>query len=412
MDRDKLQNGIVDDFCALEKRRALIVAATGVGKTKVALMVLKKLNPPKVLYLVESKTNRDVTAPDEFKKWEMEEYLDRTLFMTYQLAHKMKDTGRNLDGYFVIADEVDFAFTEEYGTFFTDYPYLDIFAMTGFVTPEKYKLFSFTLPMIVNITAEQMQEQEVLNKTRFIFVQFCLSKVRDLKIEYKKNGEEMSFLTSENDSYKFFVKQEAEVTAKLMSAISNNDYTNIANYERQIETVIPNKRAAMLWSLNSSVEIAKNLVFDIRLKDKNNKVITFSERTAQADKISPNRLHGKIKPKECDTIYDDFCSGNIMELATCSKVDRGANVPNLNYAIIESYSTEITKLHQRNGRLMRLDPSAVGTVYVLMPYYIEGENAFPTRAVLWARTVLKGLGIPKERVAILNLCGNYKINKE
>lgn len=396
MERDKLQHEVADAFCALENKKALAVLSTGTGKALIALLIIKRLNPKKILVLVEGTTNRDVTLKAEFIKWDMSDYLPITEFVTYQLAYKWKKKEKDLSDYLIIADECDFAFTKNYGKIFKEYADVPTFAMTGYVTKEKYELYKKYLPILVNIPAQKMQKEEVLNETQLVFVQFPLSLAKTRKITYKKNGKEESFMQSENEAYHYFSKQEGKVNAKLMEAISSNDDERIKQLEKILFESIPRDRASFLHTLDSSVVLARKLA-GIIIKDPNSKVITFSQRTAQADKISKYTYHGSMDSKLADENFKKFNEHKIPVLATCSKVNRGVNIDNLQFAIIESYTSSITESVQRNGRLMRLPVGEVGTIYILMPYYIieKGnppvKEAYPTRAVGWAREILKGL---------------------
>lgn len=415
--KNTLQKDIVNAFCELENRRGLAILATGTGKTRIALLIAERLNPIKILYLTESTTNRDKSAPAEFKKWGMEHLLARTQFMTYQLAYKLSKLKTDLTGTFVIADEVDFAFTKEYGKFFKYYTNLEIFAITGFITEEKYRAYKDILPILINIPAKKMQANKILNKTKFIFVQYLLDEIKNIPITYKKDGKEKTFYTSEMEQYKYFQLNIDRTISKMMKAITEKNTAEVKKLENLVFVIIPRQRAAFLWTLKSSVTLTRELIVEILL-NKNNKVITFSERTAQAEAISDNFFHGSMDKTLGETTFAAFQKGTIRELATCSKVNRGVNIEGLNYAILESYTTDLTSLHQRNGRLMRLSVDKEGIIYILLPYYLENNLARPTKAVMWARSLLKGMKandankeLPIE-VSIINKCKPYKILKE
>ena len=104
MNRDQLQKDIVEAFCDLTPQRGLAVLATGTGKARISLMIIKKLNPKKILFLTNSAVNRDVTIKEEFIKWKMKSFLKKTEFATYQLAYKWKKEDKDLSNYFIVAD--------------------------------------------------------------------------------------------------------------------------------------------------------------------------------------------------------------------------------------------------------------------------------------------------------------------
>lgn len=411
MDRDLLQEQIAEEFCNLSKLKALAVLGTGFGKNRVAFLIIQKLKPQHILFLVESTVNRDVTIKEELKKWGMEEYIGKSEFATYQLAYKWRKKTKDLSDYLIVADEIDFALTNNYGKFFLEYKDIDTFAMTGYITQEKYVLYKDLLPLLVSIPIGKLQEKEVLNETVFKFIQFPLDKNKNREVTYKKDGKEETFYQSENDNYLYFKKKESKTLSTMLAAIARNDNDKVKECEKTLYEYIPRERANLLFSLTSSIVITKNLITKVLNADSKNKIITFSERTKNADTISENSYHGKTQKAKADKLFKDFQSGGIRVMSTCSKVNRGVNIPELNYAIMESFTSEITAMMQKNGRLCRLGPDEIGTIYFLLPYYWENEETLrPTRAVFWARKIVENF--PNTKIEVLNYCGTIKILKD
>ncbi len=409
MDRNKLQEEIVNAFCDLTYHRGLAVLATSTGKSRIALLIIKKLKPKKILFLTNSTINRDKTMKDEFIKWKMKTWLRKTEFATYQLAYKWRKETKDLSKYLIIADEFDFAATDEFGRFFYEYKDVPTLAMTGYITDEKYMTYKFLLPKFVNITAQQMQDDNVLNRVNFKFIQFALSKEVSRKVEYTKFGKPASFISSENEVYLHFFKQEKEANAQLVQATTDGDIAKIAKYQKVLSEYIPRNRAAFLHTLDSSADLAKKLMIQLCRDNYGYKVISFSERTSQADSISSWAYHGNMDKKTAATHFEKFEKGIIKELSVCSKVNRGVNIYDLKFGILESYTSSTTDVVQKIGRLMRLDKDDVGTLYIFLPYYTKNGEAYPTRAVTWARKMYHLL--TDDNYEIFNYCGTKIIHK-
>ncbi len=78
------------------------------------------------------------------------------------------------------------------------------------------------------------------------------------------------------------------------------------------------------------------------------------ELTALFPDIGVAFLHGKMKPKEKDTVMRDFSDGKIKILVSTTVIEVGVNVPNASLMIIENAERfGLSQLHQLRGRVGR-----------------------------------------------------------
>ncbi|KKM22046.1 hypothetical protein LCGC14_1629370, partial [marine sediment metagenome] len=120
---------------------------------------------------------------------------------------------------------------------------------------------------------------------------------------------------------------------------------------------------------------------------------------------------GLITKKQANQNFNDFKQGYLRYLGVCDKVDRGANIEGLDLAILETFYGSDTKATQRFGRLMRLRPDEMATVYILLPYYMREDkpkkddpdqnpkySVQETQQVEWARNMLRSTVIKSYEV--------------
>ena len=417
--RDETQEKVVDLYMELDLLKSCGVLSTGFGKSKVAIDIIKRLNPKKVLILVNSVLLRDFNWEAEFVRWKEEELFSRVELSTYQAAYKWKKEDIDLSDTFVIADEVDFAAdTDELSKFFYEYPEVKILGLTGFITATKRAWFEEFLPVFTELTADQAQEMKILNRIHIVFVKYDLSiNNKDITVSYKKNGETKFFTQSENAAYDYankktfaLISKSAEINNAFMLGETTMDEMNkqLRSLDYQIKKAVKAREDILLLS-RSSRDMTEKLLQYILSQNTENKVIVFSKRTEQSLKIFGEDYvyNGAIPSKKAEENFNKFNSGESRVLGVCEKVNRGANIEGLNTAILETFYGSDTQATQRFGRLMRLKPSEIATVYILLPYYMRKEvndtyTLQETQQVKWARNMLGSTKIKSS--TIWNYC--------
>ena len=420
--RSAPQQAIIDMYTSTLPLRATLVLSTGFGKSKVTLEVIKKLAPEHIYIVVNSTDLRDKSWKEEFVKWgEKSNWDNLVTIVTYQKLARTKMVTLP-KGSLVIFDEVDFiADTDILSNVIHLFPDHRILGLTGFITDSKQEWFKENLPVITKLTAEDAQDKGFLNKLHFIFVKYDLStNESDITVTYKKYGEMKSFTQSENSAYDYQQKQfitlvSQKASLELKYAKGEVDYTEyekaMKSYDYKITYAIKN-RTELLLKAKATATIAKRLLLHISKASVESKTIVFSKRTAQSALVcGEDRVYnGTVSKKQAEHRFNQFNSGDIKVLGTCDKINRGVNITNLDTAVFETFFGSDTKAIQRFGRMMRLDPDAIATVYILLPYYgREDKNKMiiteRTQQVVWAESMLRSTDVQSSSV------WDYRINK-
>lgn len=111
------------------------------------------------------------------------------------------------------------------------------------------------------------------------------------------------------------------------------------------------KRKAFINNHPKKIEVARKIM-EAR---SDRKIITFSNNVKMAETIQngQNVYTGKVSKKRSATMIEDFLSGKITQLNSCSKLDAGFDDPNVSVAIILGTDSSEIKAVQRRGRTVR-----------------------------------------------------------
>lgn len=410
--RTKKQDATIGNYIQDTPRRCTFVLSTGFGKSRVAIEILKRLDPPEIIILVNSEILRDITWRQEFEYFDALDLWDRVRIETYQLVYKWKRESEPIHkDALVVADEVDFAGgTNRLGNFFLEYPEIRVLGLTGFITESKKPWFNEHLPIYTTYTTYQAQMDGLLNKVRVTVVKFMLSDHRHREVRYlDKYGKQRSFKQSDNDSYQFHQKEIERISGK--KAAAKQEYLTGSITSSELERKLKSldylynraamKRREVLLSSLANIELAKKLYeYNSKLGKKS---IVFSKRTDNATAIGGKErsYHGKNTKRNNEKVFKKFIEDGDL-LCVCGKVDRGATIPGLNVGIFESYFGNDTKAAQRFGRLLRLKPDELAEVYILVPYYNrEMKNGTfkvkPTVQLDWAKDMIRSTVVTSSR---------------
>lgn len=127
---------------------------------------------------------------------------------------------------------------------------------------------------------------------------------------------------------------------------------------------IVQRRKAFINNHPKKVEIAKKIM-EAR---KDAKIITFSNNVKMAEAIQDgeNVYTGRLSKKRSETMIEDFLTGKITQLNSCAKLDAGFDDPEVSVAIILGTDSSEIKAIQRRGRAVRAAENKNAEIFYLV----------------------------------------------
>src|SRR6056297_378374 len=377
----------------------LVVLDMGSGKSKVAIDFLKSHSDIKTVLITSPRDNLKKNWKEELEKWKIYQW-DQNEY-DIQAGRRIAIDIENIQTCYkwekqyydlVILDEVHTIATPEYGKLLENNNFKYLVALTGtpeFDKSEKKDFYDKYYPLVYEYY--DSADDNLINKTRVLVYKYTLN--NDYKV--KAGNKKKRFYQGEHDFYNY-LSEKILKGQKLMAQTGSEDWWNDAKewfWENNAETP-EQKRAAMtylqgimqrknfLLKLKSSQVYARAIADEI-LKNKDNKVLIFSELTEQINKITQFSYHSRNKDDDNKLNMKRFNAGVIRELGSSKSLTLGLNLKGANYAIFESYTGSKTGASQKKGRLHRLDVDDIATLIILKPTGTQYDK--------WFDKIIKGL---------------------
>lgn len=123
------------------------------------------------------------------------------------------------------------------------------------------------------------------------------------------------------------------------------------------------KRKSFINNHPKKVEIARKII-EAR-SDK--KIITFSNNVKMAESIGIGEVYtGRVSKKRSATMIDEFNDSETGVLNTCAKANEGLDIRGLSVAIVLGTDSSETKARQRRGRAVRKEENKVAEIFYIV----------------------------------------------
>jgi|19_taG_2_1085344.scaffolds.fasta_scaffold00231_31 superfamily II DNA or RNA helicase len=360
--------------------KGVLQLATGAGKTYAAIKAIKwvmgQKSDAKILIIVPTTVIRDDVFPDEFKKWNFEEALDKVTIECIQTVYKWKDKhfdliiGDEWHNYIPEEDDYD-SKLYEYHKFFENNTYDRLLGLTAWIPEKKRKISRKIVPVAYTLTTDDAVELGIISP----YVEFNMPIEMDKEELTAYNKIQGNYRRLENKLGGYIAFSRAGQYMKDIGKIKPNDRTS--QEKEQIGDAsmfwkIMQKRKKFLYECPSKVKIVHQVIDELNLSGS----VIFSQATIFADLICVGRndilpFHSKLKKK--DSFLTAFKNNNngFNHLSTCIAVNEGMDIPKLPNIIIASRTSGAKAHIQRRGRCLRFQEGKTSYVFNL---YLPGTQ--------------------------------------
>lgn len=282
-EKSRIQKEIID--CLPDKPHGRLLIAPRVGKTKVAIDIIRRENPLSILWVTPSAELADKEIPAEFETWKAKKFVKRLTTVTWMSLNKIK-------GEFdlIILDEEQFL-TDNNSSGLRDgsLKYGHIISMTGTATKhvEKRELYAaLNLETIYKMDINEAVDMGILSNYKVKVLQILLN---DKDKTIAAGNKAKPFMTTEKAQYEYIDR----MAKQAMYQKRADSKFQIINRMRAIKNS-PSKHNAVQW-LMDNLEGRK---------------LFFCSSIKQADEVSDHQYHSKTDNQD----LKKFMSGEINEI--------------------------------------------------------------------------------------------------
>jgi len=401
--RGQIQEEALTTFKNQSTKKGTICLSTGTGKSKVAIDFIKENHDIFSVLITSPRTNLKENWRKELFKWGFEHFgsdwwiVDgRRVHITIENVQTTYKWHSSFD--FIIADEIHTMVTPEYSKVFElGTQWLMGLTATHDITEKNGKSAYYSKYAPVIYEYYESADDGLINKTRFFVVNHYLNNDYQVLTGPKTNR----FLVGEADHYKYLTERIKKGQRQMIAQGSQDWFNDAASWFWKGQGDKEQKFAAMMYlnsikyrkefllSLTSTAKIAEKVKNGILEADVSNKVLVFSELTAQVEKITQKTVHSHNSVAMNQSRLDHFDIGDIRELGSCQSLTLGLNLKGATHGIMESYVGSATRSKQKKGRLDRLASDQVADMWFIIVHDTQSEK--------WFESMVKGFDLSNAR---------------
>lgn len=350
--------------------KATIVAATGVGKTRIALMTIKALlsKYPNMRFLI--------VVPTETLQNQWQEQLDAwDVLFNCEVKIINSASKQNYVCDVLIIDEIHRSAANTLLNVFNTVKYRYIMGLTATFErlDERDQLVAKYAPVCDTISTEEA----LLNGWIAPYKEYVvLIDVPDMDIynEYNRQfTESFGFFNFRfdlvmkmigKDGYKTRLAYRDYILPSNATSAQKSDTLKTITYHAMNFMRAMQNRKKFINNHPKKVEIAQKII----KARSDRKIITFSNNVKMAEAIEngKNVYTGKISKKKGRIMIDDFNKLKTGCIHSCQKLNEGADIKGLSVAIMLGLDSSKIKAVQKRGRVIRLEDGKTAELFNLI----------------------------------------------
>jgi len=377
MKPNEIKEAIQDDalkFWVANGYRSIIAAATGVGKTRIAVLAAKRelqSNPNAVIYIaVPTETLRDVDWPAEFKNWGCEDILPKINLLCHASMDKVQAGEIDL----FVWDECHHA-TPNNSVFFSNNKVYRMLFLTA-TEPEASKYGNENDKLIILKTLCPTSYIVTLEQARFLNL-VADFEVKVLLFDLDKTSMNILGGTKARPTYTTEAAQYKYLTKLIQKSMFG------AKKSQGMMFFYVQKRNQLLYNLESKKKLAKTVMG--KLITPENRTLIFCGSIEQSKELCGENI---FNSKSDSTYLSKFQAKETNFLGVVNALDEGKNIDALDQSIIVQLSSSKRGITQRIGRNIRWREDHTALIVVLVAKGTKDED--------WYRAAFKDFN--KDRV--------------
>lgn len=370
MDRNQKQKEIVSKWIE-NKGIGTLEACTGFGKTRVAILLLKRF------YKNNSSKRTTIVVPTRELKKQWKERIEKAGLKSSPIHVTVINTAvkEGIDTTFLIIDEIHNAGAVSFSKIFKQ-RYAYILGLTATMEREDNRHFMIETyaPVIERVSLEEARENGWVSDYQVVNLGIPLKGVELAEFRSIEKGFSYNFSFFGHNfgkAMECLQNEEARIKyAKFINCEPKEVMVRAVNFSRYMR-----KRKHYLSTTDSKLRIAVELLNKLKLK-----TITFSETKDFVNKLQEKTgatsvvYHSKLSKKKKDHAIESFNSldSPVSILHSIRSLDEGLDAPGVQCSLICSGTSTKKQNTQRTGRSVRYEEDKIALIVNL--YHVDTQE--------------------------------------